>query len=161
MFANLVAFWNQWVSRLGQWRPRGRPELRLSRSERAAILLEACLSIRTGQFQAAQGILLQLDQHDAARLNLLGVIWELHRDWPQARKHYGQAIRADRQFAAPRENLQRWYELVTLGASSIPMCLGDEDPQWWCERPPPRAANHRAIGMLLAAKGGLEIYRDN
>lgn len=161
MRANPLGYWSRLVSRLGQWWRRGRPELRLSRSERAAVLLEACLNIRTAQFQAAQGILLQLDTHDAARLNLLGVIWELHRDWPRARKLYGQAIRADRQFAAPRQNLQRWYELVTLGASSIPMCLGDEDPQWWCERPQSRAANHRAIGMLLAAKGGLEIYRDN
>lgn len=144
----------------GVWRRKAGD--RLPPANRAALLLEACLLIRTGAFPEAQAILLHLDKSDSARLNLLGVIWELNHDWPQARKHYGRAIRADRRFAPPQQNLRRWYELVTIGATSLPMLLGDEDPQWWCERSQSGLSEQRRpLAMLLAAKAGSEIYHDN
>lgn len=134
---NPLKWFGRIADRLRNWRePRGL-YVRLTASQRASVLLEVCLCIRTGQLDLAQGLLLQLEGRDTARLNLLGAIAELRHDWPLARSFYGQAIRADSKSASAQQNMRRWYELVTLGSSTLPMLLGDEEPQWWHEREEP------------------------
>jgi hypothetical protein len=86
-----------------------------------------------------------LEARDAARLNLLGVVYEKRGRWKEARRFYGRSIRADRAYAPPRENIRRWFELDTFGRSRVSITLGDEGPEWWCARhaamnPPVRAA---------------------
>jgi hypothetical protein len=135
---------------------------RLSSAERAGVLIEACLYIRTGQFDSANGLLLQLDDGDAARLNLLGAIHEMRKEWDEAKKCYGQAIRADRRFPPPQQNMRRWYELVTFGKSSLPILLGDEEPHWWCERAPnvePAPVGVNRFRVSVGARVG--SHRDN
>jgi hypothetical protein len=105
-------------------------------ARRAALLLRACACIHLGDCDQAENLLTSglLDARDAACLNLLGVICEKRGRWEEARRFYGCAIRADRCYAPPRQNIRRWFELDTFGQSRVPVTLGDEEPDWWCAR---------------------------
>ena len=120
------------LSGLGQI---GRGE-RIDVAGRAALLIRVCVCVRLKQLDEAQQILngSGFEQSDAARLNLLGVLCELRGQWRKARRFYGRAIRADRRFEPPQQNIRRLYELSTLGRSDIALALGDEDPQVWAQR---------------------------
>lgn len=67
-----------------------------------------------------------LGQHDAAYFNLLGVIYELRRQWRLAKKFYGKSKRADATYAPAEQNLRRIFELYTFGRSREPVALGGE-----------------------------------
>jgi hypothetical protein len=100
-------------------------------AKRDELLRRACEAVRSGDFARAKAILESAPAAgtcDAACLNLLGVICEADRDWRQARKHYGKAIRADGEFTPARQNMRRWYELFTFGRTEYPILLGDETP---------------------------------
>jgi hypothetical protein len=103
---------------------------------RAALLVRACVCIRLKDMRAARAILGGggMRKSDSARLNLLGIICELQKRWRRARRFYSRAIRADRAYEPPRENLRRLYELDTFGHSRVQLDLGDQDPQLWALR---------------------------
>lgn len=103
---------------------------------RAALILRACACIGLKDLDAAWAILIGtgLVESDPARLNLLGVVCELRKQWRRARQFYGRAVRADRAYEPPRQNLRRVYELDTFRRSRVPVTLGDEDPQLWALR---------------------------
>ncbi|MGN6627630.1 MAG: hypothetical protein ACTHLN_13510 [Tepidisphaeraceae bacterium] len=64
---------------------------------------------------------------DAHCLNLLGVIHERRQHWSRAKRCYSRAARRDRNLAAPRANLRRYYELCTFGRTRISIQWGDEE----------------------------------
>jgi hypothetical protein len=100
-------------------------------AERDNLLRRVCKAVRSGDFARARAILESAPGAgtcDAECLNLLGVICEADRNWRQARKYYGKAIRADGEFAPARQNMRRYYELFTFGRSEYPILLGDETP---------------------------------
>jgi hypothetical protein len=112
------------------------PQHEMTASARAAILLRACVCIRLNDLNSAEAILCGtgLAEPDAARLNLLGIICELLKQRRAARNFYRWAIRHDRPYEPPRQNLRRLYELHTFGQSREHVNLGDEDPQLWAQR---------------------------
>jgi hypothetical protein len=61
--------------------------------------------------------------NDAACLNLLGLAAEVRSDWPRAKHMYGRAMRRDHSYLPAEVNMRRYYELFTLGKTSIPKCL--------------------------------------
>lgn len=89
---------------------------------------DACFAIRRGCVDDAERILqsaAELGLHDAAWLNVMGVVHESRGDWCRARRFYGKAMRADRRFAPAEQNMRRWYELVTFGRTTWPIAFGD------------------------------------
>jgi tetratricopeptide (TPR) repeat protein len=97
--------------------------------ERSIVFQRACTAVRSGRLEEAKNLLefaTATSAADAGLLNLLGVVYEARRDWRQARKLYGRAIRADGKFAPARQNMRRWYELFTFGCTEYPILLGDE-----------------------------------
>ncbi len=102
-------------------------------SNRDATFARALLAVRQGDFQGAERTLANGNNHrtfsDAHFLNLLGVVYELSFQWRLARRCYSRAARMDRRFAAPFQNLQRYYELTTFGQSKIAIRLGDEEAE--------------------------------
>jgi len=112
------------------------PLCEMDSARRAALLLRACVCIRLMDLEQARAILEgpRLDRADAGVLNLLGAIAELRGQYREARRWYGQAIRADRKFRPPQENMRRLYELHTMGHSGVPFALGDEEPELWGQR---------------------------
>ena len=64
---------------------------------------------------------------DAAYFNLLGVIYEVRRQHRLARKFYGKAIAADKDYGPAQMNMRRIYELYTFGRSQVAAALGDDE----------------------------------
>jgi hypothetical protein len=71
---------------------------------------------------------------DAACLNLLGVVCEARGQWDLAKRYYGRAIRADRQFDPAQQNMRRLYELTTFGSSARVVQVGDALTDLWLVR---------------------------
>jgi hypothetical protein len=71
---------------------------------------------------------------DAARLNLLGVVSEALGRAREARRLYGMAMRADREFLPAQQNLRRLYELQALGRTTFPVSVGDLRTDLWLAR---------------------------
>jgi hypothetical protein len=105
-------------------------------ARRAALLLRACACVRVGEWEQAEQLLESglLPETDPAAANLLGVLCEKRGLLAAARRNYGRAIRGDRSFRPARQNLRRWFEIVTFGHKSLPLLLGDEEPQLWMLR---------------------------
>jgi DNA-binding response OmpR family regulator len=86
-------------------------------------------SMREADFTSAESLLTQAaearDQQSAAYFNLLGVLYEAQRKWRLARKCYGKAIAADREYEPSQLNMRRLYELHSFGHSSQSVMLGD------------------------------------
>ena len=85
--------------------------------------------MRTAEYTDAETLLMKaadLAVRDAAYFNLLGVLYEVRRQHRLARKFYGKAIAADKDYAPAQLNMRRIYELYTFGSSSVAAALGDE-----------------------------------
>lgn len=63
---------------------------------------------------------------DAGFLNLLGIVCQARRQWKQARRFYGRAMKADRSYAPAEQNMRRLYELHTFGRTDLPIALIDQ-----------------------------------
>ena len=115
---------------------RSQPSLLRARDRE---LDSVCLAIRLGMFKEAEVLLAARDgaDRDSIWLNLRAVLYEAQGDWRRAKRHYGKAVRRDRNCAAAWQNLRRHYELHTFGRTTEPVALGDERP---------------ALGWLLARK---------
>lgn len=128
-----------------------------SEPRHAALVLRACACVRLGDIDQAEDLLDSnlLPTRDAARLNLLGVIFEKRGRWAEARRFYGRAMRADRAFEAARQNLRRWFELDTFGRTNFPLLLGDERPRlWWLRRQAIAGVEQSQRAQGLIAIGG-------
>jgi len=156
---NLTTLLMRWIEGLIARRRRAGCE---SEPRRAALVLRACACVRLGDIDQAEDLLDSdlLPTRDAARLNLLGVIFEKRGRWAEARRFYGRAMRADRAFEAARQNLRRWFELETFGHTDLPMLLGDEQPQlWWLRRGAVAGGVQSQRAQGLIAIGG--THHDN
>lgn len=87
-------------------------------------------SLRLADYESAESLMTaaaeRKDRHSAEYFNLLGVLYEAQRRWRLARKCYGKAIAADKNYRPAQLNMQRLYELHTFGKSANPAALGDE-----------------------------------
>jgi DNA-binding response OmpR family regulator len=90
-------------------------------------------SLRMGKFTSAEAILMKAADHNARTsadyFNLLGVLYEAQHKWRLARKCYGKAMRADKEYEPAQLNMRRIYELYTFGRSDQAVVLGDEHDQ--------------------------------
>jgi DNA-binding response OmpR family regulator len=68
---------------------------------------------------------LELDTN-AEAFNLAGVLFEMQEDYDRAKKYYGQAIKADKNYEPAQQNMRRAFELFQFGSSKEPLSLGDE-----------------------------------
>src|SRR3954469_23990701 len=108
-----------------------RPPENLPADQVASQLASAREAIRLGLIDQAHAALASSKWgavRNAARLNLLGVVHELRRDWKGAKKYYGRAVRAAPGCEAAQRNLRRFYELDTFGRCADTIALGDEGP---------------------------------
>jgi len=95
-----------------------------------AVMKRVRNALRESDIAGAESLLMKaadLAQHDAAYFNLLGVLYEVRRQWRLAKKFYGKSMRTDRQYKPAAQNMRRIYELVTFGRSREPVALGDEN----------------------------------
>jgi Flp pilus assembly protein TadD len=114
--------------------PSRRPQASIAQAkdlaqQRRALLESICLALRADRKTDAAALIalaVQVLRRDAALLNLEGVLYELRRQWKQARRSYGKAIRADRHYAPAQQNMRRLYELYTFGWSDLAAALGDD-----------------------------------
>src|SRR5947207_52212 len=94
--------------------------------ERSVLVAGVCAAIHAGRLDRARQLLDSVEDRaarDAACLNLLGILYELHGDWDAARRCYGKAMRADGHYEPAQRNMRRWYELYTFGHSTEPVDL--------------------------------------
>jgi CheY-like chemotaxis protein len=87
-------------------------------------------ALRLADFENAEAMLMKAADRkqtsSAEYYNLLGVLYEAQRQWRLARKCYGKAIAADKQYQPAQLNMRRLYELYTFGKSEQSVVLGDE-----------------------------------
>jgi len=120
----------RWIRQAGAWfrRLSDDPDY-MPEDERRAVLLLVSGMIRGGHYDDAE-VLLRLTLRrcpcDARCLNLLGIVYEARKDWPQARRYYSRAMAANSGLADPRQNMRRVFELSTVGIAREPIALGDE-----------------------------------
>lgn len=102
-------------------------------------------SLRLADYGNAAVLLSKAAEHNrmasAEYYNLLGVLYEAQHQWRLARKCYGKAIDADKQFDAAQANMRRLYELQKYGRSAQGVRLGDaSDDLWYARMPDPAKA---------------------
>ena len=122
----------------------GRPDTEIpqrrddGRRDDAFTRVRGCL--RLAEYADAQMLLAGEAERSARRsadyFNLLGVLHERKKQWLLARRCYGKAISADREFEPAQSNMRRMYELNTFGHTTQPLMLGDDDPQGLAFRMP-------------------------
>ncbi|HMB94910.1 MAG TPA: response regulator [Tepidisphaeraceae bacterium] len=92
-------------------------------------------SLRLADFSNAESMLMKVadrpDNYTAQYYNLLGVLYEAQHKWRLARKCYGKAMRADKNYQPAQDNMRRIYELHSLGKSAQSIALGDEVNDVW------------------------------
>ena len=94
-----------------------------------ANLVAAKRSINLGRFDKAQLHLrkaLKLNEKSPEAFNLAGVLAEIHEDYNQAKKCYGQAIRLNGNYEPAQQNMRRLFEVDHFGSSNEPVNLGTE-----------------------------------
>jgi hypothetical protein len=99
--------------------------------ERTAFLKAVCDALRRGMLADARLRLLSVGargEHDAAWLNLMGLLHECEGQSRIAHRFYGRAMRADRHYRPAEQNMRRLYELHALGRTYQVPVLGDEPP---------------------------------
>lgn len=100
----------------------------------AGVLARVRRAMRVADFATAETLLMRasdLAQQDAAYFNLLGVIYEVRQQTRLAKKFYGKAIKADRNYKPAQKNMQRLYELDTFKRTKLAVALGDEMDGGW------------------------------
>src|SRR4051794_20635452 len=109
--------------------------LSIDSQQLSAELLEAAgAALRHGELDAVEAAVAQIAYDDAVGLNLRGLIHEAHGDQRLARLFYGRAIRADRHFAPAQQNMQRLYELMTMGRTELAPVIGEALTDLWFDR---------------------------
>jgi tetratricopeptide (TPR) repeat protein len=96
--------------------------------QRLLNLRDALEAMYEGEWDLAEKALIRRPEHalgDASILNLLGIVHQARRQWKEARRFYGRAMKADGCYAPAERNLRRFYELHTFGATDIPMAFID------------------------------------
>ena len=87
-------------------------------------------SFRAEAFESAESMLARAADQNARTsadyFNLLGILYETQGKRRLARKCYGKAMRADRQYKPAQQNMRRLYEQDTFGRSALEVALGDE-----------------------------------
>ena len=98
------------------------------KSEPSLHLLAAKRAINERDFELAREhlreVIRQNDRMTEAH-NLLGVLFEMNKDFDQARKCYGRAIAIDSSHEPAQQNMRRIFELFQFGASEEPVNLGE------------------------------------
>ena len=91
------------------------------------VAAKRCLNL--GRFNKARRHLrraLELNGKSPEAFNLTGVLAEIHEDYNQAKKYYGQAIRLDSNYEPAQQNMRRLFEVDHFGSSNEPVNLGTE-----------------------------------
>ena len=91
-------------------------------------LLAAKRAINNRNFDMAREHLMEaLKQNDYVIEvhNLLGVLSEMHEDYPTAKKCYGRAIAINSSYEPAQQNMRRIFELFNFGSSKEPFNLGE------------------------------------
>jgi tetratricopeptide (TPR) repeat protein len=110
--------------RPGEWEAR----------ERLLALRDALMAICDERWDDAEKMLTsERALRDASFLNLLGIVHQARRQWKQARRFYGKAMKADRSYAPAEQNMRRLYELHTFGRTDLPIALIDLASAWEVE----------------------------
>src|SRR5689334_18158380 len=94
----------------------------------SSIVRDALFAICDGKWEDAEKALArdpQLVRHDAACLNLRGIVLQARGQWSQARRFYGKAARINGGYLPAEQNLRRFYELNTFGRSKLPVAVTD------------------------------------
>ena len=95
-----------------------------------AVLARVRAALRADDLATAETLLMHLTDlapgRGAAYFNLLGVLYEVQRNWRLANRFYTKALREDRKYAPAEQNVRRVYELETLGRTEQGPALGDE-----------------------------------
>jgi DNA-binding response OmpR family regulator len=88
-------------------------------------------ALQTADWENAEALLMKAAdrnaRHSARYFNLLGVLYEAQRKWRLARKCYGKAMNADKQYKPAEINMRRIFELYTYGRSEQPVMLGEAE----------------------------------
>jgi DNA-binding response OmpR family regulator len=110
--------------------PRPQPTERDLAGGYEAVLERVRRALRAEDVETAESLLMRAADvsggRDAPYFNLLGVLYEVQRNWRLAKKFYGKAMRANRKYEPAQQNMKRMYELETFGATKVPITLGDE-----------------------------------
>lgn len=69
---------------------------------------------------------LELNPDSPQALNLAGVMLEMRKEYDQAKRYYGRAIKLDKNFEPAQANMRRIFELFHFGSSQEPYTL-DKD----------------------------------
>lgn len=95
----------------------------------AGVLDRVRRAMRLSDFATAETLLMKaadLAHQDAAYFNLLGIIYEVRHQWRLARKFYGKAMKANKNYQPAQINMKRLYELNTFGRTTITVAMGGE-----------------------------------
>ncbi|MBA3963586.1 MAG: response regulator [Chthoniobacterales bacterium] len=68
---------------------------------------------------------LELNDKSKEAFNLTGVLFEMQEDYDRAKKYYGHAIKLDKRWEPPQQNMRRIFELFNFGESKEPIVLGN------------------------------------
>lgn len=69
---------------------------------------------------------LELNPNSPPALNLAGVMFEMCGDYDKAKRHYGQAIKFDKNFEPAQQNMRRIFELFNFGSSKEPFNIENQ-----------------------------------
>lgn len=87
-------------------------------------------AMRQGDLFAAETLLMRaadLAGKDPSYFNLLGVLYEMQGNERLAKKFYGKAIAARRDYEPAQQNMRRLYELKSFGHTDEKVALGDDE----------------------------------
>ena len=102
--------------------------------QRASFLRDVGFALRHGCIEEVETLVARAGtaaMADPAGVNLVGLLYELHGDRARARKCYGRAMRIDRTFSPAQQNMQRLYELSTMGRTRRAVTIGDSLADLW------------------------------
>lgn len=95
-----------------------------------AVLARVRKALRVDDLATAEMLLMHATDLATGRgapyFNLLGVLYEVQRNWRLAKKFYTKAMREDRTYAPAEQNVRRLYELESFGRTDHAPALGDE-----------------------------------
>jgi len=93
-----------------------------------AILDQTRRALREEDFELAESLLKQAEElggPNAEYFNLLGIYYEMRRQWRTARKFYGKAIAANENYQPGQNNMRRSAEIHVSGKSEMQTDFGD------------------------------------
>lgn len=66
---------------------------------------------------------LEMNADSPEALNLAGVMLEMRKEYDEAKRYYGRAIKVDKNFEPAQANMRRIFELFNFGSSQEPIAL--------------------------------------